>query len=105
MIAAGRSYAAGPRGRYPLPRRHDAARAASRAGGQMHLKGYSALRTAIFGSIGFLFANVASLSIILVLSYATRGQLSALLFLIPSIGALWIATEALRETARGLRSR
>lgn len=70
----------------------------------MHFKGASALRTAIMGLIGILYAQVAAAAIVLVLKFATDGSLTALLFLIPSAAAMWIVTEALKETARGLRS-
>ncbi|MQA00182.1 MAG: hypothetical protein GEU80_12800 [Dehalococcoidia bacterium] len=70
----------------------------------MQLKGASALRTAIMGLIGILYAQVAAGAIVLVLKFATDGSVTALLFLLPAAGAMWIVTEALKETARGLRS-
>lgn len=64
-----------------------------------------ALRTAVFGLLAFTMAQLMALSLLTVLGYALRGEISALSFAPLSAVAMLLTVIAMRELATGLQSR
>jgi len=67
------------------------------------MQSLSALRVAVLGLLGFLFAKLATIALVSTLQLATEGQSEAVLLLIPYVASLHLALLALRETAVALR--
>jgi len=64
-----------------------------------------ALRTAVFGLIGFQLAQLAVAASLLLVWHSVGGEFASLLFIIPAGGAGFLAFYCMRETAAGLRAR
>ena len=71
----------------------------------MHMgRGSSALRTAIFALFGVFMVKGAVLAFAAAGSYATRGEVGAVMLLPAGVLLSAMALYSLRETATGLRS-
>lgn len=71
----------------------------------MHMgRSTSALRTAVFGLFGLFMVKGAVLAFAVAGTYATRGEISAVMLLPVGVLLSAMAIYSVRETASGLRS-
>ena len=62
-----------------------------------------ALRAAVLGMFGFLFAQLAALALVMTLRLATEGDAYALFFLVPYLAGLYLSVFAAREVVAAVR--